>query len=430
MLSLADNLVAGDTNGKSDIFVHDRQTGATERVSVDSAGNQGDGPNSTPAISGDGRFVAFYSYASNLVAGDTNTCPGTLNDPSCPDVFVHDRQTGVTERVSVDSAGNQANGQSVGSAISADGRFVAFLSLADNLVAGDTNGFEDIFVHDRQTGATERVTVNSSGGETTCDVPPNLCTSTGAISADGRFVTFSSKVSNLVAGDTNADYDIFVHDRQTGATTRVSVDSGGNEGNSSSFDLDISGDGRFVAFDSFASNLVAGDTNGHGDVFFHDLGDADGDGEWDSFDNCTAVPNAGQTDTDGDGLGNACDNCPAWANGGQALPPWPVTLDGSDPDCDGWTTSLENVIGTDPNDSCGGDSTWPPNISNALPSTDIVDIFDVLELAPPVFFSAPPSPNYNVRKDLTAGSQLSDPIIDIFDVLLMAPPIFFATCTP
>ena len=128
--SAADNLVSGDTNGKTDIFVRDRQTGTTERVSVATGGGQANGDSSFPVISADGRFVAFESYATNLVSGDTN---------GVRDIFVHDRQTGTTERMSVATGGGQATGESVFAAISADGRFVAFHSLATNLVSGDTN---------------------------------------------------------------------------------------------------------------------------------------------------------------------------------------------------------------------------------------------------------------------------------------------------
>ena len=257
--SHASNLVAGDTNGKADVFVHDRQAGATTRISVDSAGAQANEGSFDPAISADGHFVAFESLASNLVAGDTN---------GKADVFVHDRLTGTTERVSVDSAGNQATDFFSGSrrpAISADGRFVTFDSTA-TLVAGDTNNHPDVFVHDRQTGATTRVSVDSVGNQTGGGALP-------AISGDGRFVAFLSDTSDLVPGDTNGALDVFVHDRQTGATTRVSVDSAGNQEDSNNGryrDVAISGDGRFVAFASDASNLVAGDTNGTGDVFVHD----------------------------------------------------------------------------------------------------------------------------------------------------------------
>jgi Tol biopolymer transport system component len=258
--SPATNLVTGDTNDDSDIFVHDRQTGETTRVSVDSAGNQAsDSSWSCPDISTDGRYVAFSSDAGNLVAGDTN---------GAEDVFVHDRQTGITERVSVDSAGNQGNGDSgfiLGLSISADGCYVAFESHASNLVPSDTNGNADFFVHDRQTGITERVSVDSAGNQT----------SGGSywfidISAEGRYVAFESGVSNLVAGDTNAERDIFVHDRQTGQTTRVSVDSAGNQANDGSEAPTISAEGRYVAFQSLATNLVASDTNGKSDIFVHD----------------------------------------------------------------------------------------------------------------------------------------------------------------
>src|SRR5204863_310450 len=159
--SLSTNLVAGDTNGWQDVFVRDRETRTTERVSVDSAGTEGNSWSGTPAISADGRFVAFVSDATNLVPGDTN---------KAADVFVHDRQTRTTERVSVDSAGNQGSWGSGAPAISADGRFVAFCSASPNLVAGDTNwakdmyGFDnpasDVFVHDRVTRTTERVSAD------------------------------------------------------------------------------------------------------------------------------------------------------------------------------------------------------------------------------------------------------------------------------
>jgi WD40-like Beta Propeller Repeat len=262
--SAAANLVPGDTNGAADVFVHDRQTGATERVSIDSAGNQeNDGPVSdTPlAINGDGRFVAFESQASNLVPGDTN---------GASDVFVHDRQTGGTERVSVDSAGNQATSHSQNPAISGDGRFVSFNSGASNLVAGDTNGTRDIFVKDRQTGTTERVNVDSAGNQAEGG---SFSFSVGVgnpISSDGRFVGFASDASNLVPGDTNGTFDSFLHDRQTGTTERVSVDSAGNQGNGDSYHSSVSADGRFVGFTSSASNLVSGDTNDAGDVFVKD----------------------------------------------------------------------------------------------------------------------------------------------------------------
>ncbi|TMB04184.1 MAG: hypothetical protein E6J57_02110 [Deltaproteobacteria bacterium] len=265
-VSAATDLVAADTNGVSDVFVHDRQTGATERVSVASGGAQGNGSSGLigfafpPALSADGRFIAFVSLATSLVAGDTN---------GATDVFVRDRLTGTTERVSVASGGTQSNAASLGSALSADGRLVAFQSDATNLVVGDTNGATDVFVRDRQTGMTARVSVASDGTQA------NNVSSYPALSADGRFVAFQSDATNLVVGDTNGKTDVFVHDRQTGTTERVSVASGGGTqgtGNSGGFFAfpALSADGRLVAFQSDATNLVAGDTNGATDLFVHD----------------------------------------------------------------------------------------------------------------------------------------------------------------
>jgi len=253
--SEASNLVPGDTNGAWDVFVYDRQTGEITRVSVASDGAQGNGDSGGPAISADGRFVAFYSSASNLVPGDTN---------GVEDVFVHDRLTGQTTRVSVASDGAQGNDLSWQPSISADGRFVAFASRASNLVPGDTNGTWDVFVHDRLTGQTTRVSVASDGKE------GNGFSFLPLISADGRFVAFTSEASNLAPGDTNPWWDVFVHDRLTGQTTMVSVASDGTPGNGASIGTSISGDGRFVAFSSSASNLAPGDTNGVIDVFVHD----------------------------------------------------------------------------------------------------------------------------------------------------------------
>ena len=251
----ADNLVSGDTNGTSDVFVHDRQTGTTTRVSVTTDGVQGNGSSESPAISADGRFISFTSYADNLVSGDTN---------GFEDVFVHDRQTGTTTRVSVTTDGMQGNYHSFSSAISADGRFVSFVSWATNLVSGNSHGTSDVFVHDRQSGTTTRVSVTTGG------IQGNNYSGSPAISADGRFVSFHSNADNLVSGDSNGTSDVFVHDRQTGTTTRVSVTTGGIQGNNYSGSPAISADGRFVSFSSYADNLVSGDSNGPWDVFVHD----------------------------------------------------------------------------------------------------------------------------------------------------------------
>ena len=265
--SVSSNLVAGDTNGSNDVFVHDRVTGVTTRVSVASDGMQGNGDSGdyTLSISADGRYVAFTSEASNLVVGDTYLCSHPkLPLYNCADVFVHDRVTGETTRVSVASDGTQANSESWLSSMSADGRYVAFGSTATNLVVGDTNGSSDVFIHDLVTGETTCVSVASDGTQ------GNYSSGGNSISADGRYVAFISAASNLVVGDTNDTYDSFVHDRMTGETTHLSVASDGTQGNMGSWSPSISADGRYVAFTSEASNLVAGDTNGLEDIFMHD----------------------------------------------------------------------------------------------------------------------------------------------------------------
>ncbi len=253
-------MVAGDTNGVSDVFVHDRQTGQTTRVSIATGGIQGNNHSSFPSISADGRYVAFQSKASNLTVNDTDTLG---------DYFVHDRQTGQTSLVSVATDGTSGNGAFGGEfspTISVDGRYVAFVSDKHNLVVGDTNNVRDVFVHDRQTGQTSRISVDSNGVEGnqgSSGVP--------SISADGRFVTFSSSDSNLVMMDTNGVADVFLHDRQTGETTLVSVASNGAQGDMMSLYNQISDDGNLVVFRSLAGNLVADDTNSTLDIFINNL---------------------------------------------------------------------------------------------------------------------------------------------------------------
>jgi len=254
--SYATHLVPGDSNGAWDVFVRDRATGTTERASLGPDGREGNGDSQDAAISTDGRFVAFSSGATNLVENDRN---------GVDDLFVFDRQNGATERVSVDSAGAEANGRSSNGSVSGDGRLVAFVSVATNLVAGDTNDVEEVFVHDRSTGATWRASVSSSG------VQADGGGNGPELSADGRFVVFYSWASNLVAGDTNSTTDVFVHDLATAATRRVSVASDGSQGDEMSYWAEISADGRIVAFTSFADNLVPGDT-GWDDVFVRDQG--------------------------------------------------------------------------------------------------------------------------------------------------------------
>jgi tricorn protease-like protein len=248
--STATNLIGLDTNGATDVFMRDRKTGKTRRVSVRSNGTQGNGPSSIPDISNSGRFVVFLSSASNLVPGDSN---------GVADIFVRDRKKDKTSRVSTRSNGGQANGASNFPKISADGRFVTFESAATNLVSGDSNGLTDIFVKDRKSGKTRRVSVRSNGAQ------PNATSSFADISSNGRYVTFTSSATNLVAGDTNAAGDVFLHDRNNKKTKRVSIGAAG-EGNGASLLSSVSNKGQ-VAFASLATNLVGGDTNATIDVF-------------------------------------------------------------------------------------------------------------------------------------------------------------------
>lgn len=255
--SRASNLVPGDTNNAADIFVRDRQTATTQRVSIADSGAQGNRDSYLPAISGDGRFVAFISQATNLVPGDTN---------NLADVFIHDRQAQTTRRVSVSVTGVQANGSSglAAPALSSEGRFVAFASHATNLVAGDTNGVADVFVYDRQSGGIERISMAHNGVQ--ADGP----SSSPTISGDGRYVAFLSSAQNLVSGAQNGHNHVYLRDRQSGQIERVSVGHDGNLANGPSYSPVISGDGRFIAFASAADNLVSGDTNGTLDIFLHD----------------------------------------------------------------------------------------------------------------------------------------------------------------
>lgn len=260
--SHASNLVPNDTNNEKDVFVHDLLTRQTVRVSVDSFGVEGGHDSGEPSISHDGRFVSFTSFAGNLDPRDTNMTW---------DVFVHSLQSGKTTMVSVDSNGNQGNGACFYSAISADGRYVAFDSFADNLTPGLSTIRRRVFVHDRVAGLTELISADANGAPAN----DNSYASSSAtfISADGRFVTFMSSASNLVpGGDVNPERDVFLRDRHTGMTELLTVDTAGVQGHGICHHPSISADGRFVAFPSFADDLVPGDTNGEWDVFVRDRG--------------------------------------------------------------------------------------------------------------------------------------------------------------
>jgi Tol biopolymer transport system component len=254
-VSGAQGLVAGDTNGAPDVFVRDRVAGTTTRVSVATGGGQGNGRSDLPSISRDGRYVAFSSTATNLVSGDTN---------GRSDVFVRDRVAGTTRRVSVTTGGGQANGDSDFPSISDDGQQVAFGSAASNLGSGDGNGLHDVFVRDLTAATTRRVSVSSAGAG---GDGPSLFP---AISGDGSVVAFVSDATNLVTGDTNGNRDVFVRVRSTNLTQIVSIGAGGEPADNLSAEPAVSRDGRYVAFDSAASNLVGGDANGLQDVFVRD----------------------------------------------------------------------------------------------------------------------------------------------------------------
>lgn len=254
--SSANNLVGGDSNTAVDIFVHDRRTGETTRVSVASDGSAGNSQNTAPSISADGRYVAFESLADNLVSGDTN---------GMSDVFVHDRQGGQTTRVSRTSSAVEGNAASLRGRISANGRYVVFESEATNLTAGDSNSSVDVFLHDRQIGSTTLVSVAMDGGAASSH------SQAASVSNSGSRVAFQSLANNLVADDTNGNMDVFVRDIPSGVTTLVSRATGGTQSNEYSYFPDISADGQMIGFFSVASNLVEDDTNSASDAFVHDL---------------------------------------------------------------------------------------------------------------------------------------------------------------
>jgi len=290
------SLVLNDMNQRSDVFVHDRQTGYVTRVSVTSQGTEATGSSTHPKLSGDGRFVMFQSFAVDLVPDDNN---------GSRDIFIHDRdadgngvfdepQAGATAtlRVSLASSGAEADAGAgfdfcSPESMSSDGRFVVFSSLSSNLDNG-SNGFIQTYVRDVHLGTTVLVSKNSPGatGNSYSEYPD--------ISDDGRHVVFHSDANNLVPDDTNGTLDVFVHDRDIDGngvfdepdgtrTLRVSVGTLGEEGNDYSDVASVSSDGRFVVFCSSASNLASGDSNGKVDVFLRDR-DPDEDGVFDEAD--------------------------------------------------------------------------------------------------------------------------------------------------
>jgi hypothetical protein len=313
--STAGNLGALSTGSVSQIVRIDRSSNLATLISSDLSGNPAASAAFDPAISGDGRFVVFRSATTNLVLNDSNNAfdifwrdsqggaterinlgPGgvqglggattllpTVSDDGqvvafvsnqnnlvagdsngVLDIFVRDRVAAITSRVSVDSTGSQANGLSDFPVVSANGRYVVYSSLASNLITADLGGFQDIFRHDRQTGQTVLVSQSTTG------IQGNNNSFVSAISADGNVIAFSSSATNLISGDGNARTDVFVRDVSAGTTTRVSVSSAGVESDGTSSVPSISADGRYVGYLSLATNLVPGDSNSRADYFRHD----------------------------------------------------------------------------------------------------------------------------------------------------------------
>ena len=251
----ATELVSGDNNDARDIFVHDRQTGITERVSVNSDGEEGNFESESPSISDDGRFVTFYSFATNLHENDTN---------NVTDIYLHDRETGETTLVNI-VLGGQANDMSYDPEISGNGQFITFWSYASNLVGDDINNAADVFRYDRLAQTMFQVSLNSD------EVPGNGHSSYPKISKNGRYIAFESDASNLATGDTGFYRDVFWRDMNDGETRRISVNGDGNEVNGDSFEATISADGRYVAFTSRANDVTAGDSNVYSDIFLRDI---------------------------------------------------------------------------------------------------------------------------------------------------------------
>jgi len=258
-------------NGRSVTLLRDRVAGSSEYLMLDeSDGGNPTGPSRgrlNAAISGNGQFVVFDSLSTLGGLFEVDLRPIDDDNNATFDVFIHDVATDPppqVERLSRDSTGDEGRGESIEPGVSDGGRWVAFHSYADDLVAGDVNEHEDVFVRDRDTDITELISANPSGA------PGNDDSIQAAISGNGQFVAFRSRATDLVAGDTNGRWDIFVRDRTAGSTARVSVSGSGAQADHHSTDPDLSDDGRFVVFRSLASNLVPGDTNNRADVFVHD----------------------------------------------------------------------------------------------------------------------------------------------------------------
>lgn len=251
--STSTNLDSRDTDSGNDVYLHDRWTGSTDLISTSHTGGIANGASVDPVISGDGQWVAFHSFASNLVPGDTN---------DSVDVFLHERRTGITSIINPAPGAPSMMTGSTFASISFDGSYIAFQSSFSHLVPNDTNGFMDIFVYSRETEEIRRVNQGHQGMEA------NGHSYNPEISANGRFVAFDSGAYNLHPQDLNPHPDVFLVDLKTNAMELVSSTPGGTSGNGESGAPAVSEDGSYVAFSSSATDLISSDFNGYSDAFF------------------------------------------------------------------------------------------------------------------------------------------------------------------
>jgi len=251
----ANNLVAGDTNNATDVFLKDLTTGAVTRLSTTANGTQANGNSSDAQLSQDGHLMVFSSTAANLGGSGS----------FFPNIFLKDLTTGAVTLVTSAADGTQANGLNSDARFSPDGHSAVFESSANNLVTGDANNQIDIFLKDLSTGAVTLVTNTADGTQ------GNGRSYDARFSADGHFVVFTSEASNLVADDTNGVSDVFLKDLTTGAITRLSTAANGAQTDFDSYTPLFSPDGHSVVFESDATNLVAGDGNNRTDLFLVNL---------------------------------------------------------------------------------------------------------------------------------------------------------------
>lgn len=254
--SSSSNLITGDNNTAVDIFSYDRTTQTIQRISVGNGGEEANGNSTYPSISADGQQISFASLANNLVANDAN---------NASDIFLHNRQTQQTQLISQAINGLPANQGSFRPAISGNGQLVVFESLADDLVTADANGMMDIFLRDVNQTQTQRLTFNANGEESNRPAFfPN-------ISANGQVVTFESNASNLLPNKTNGGLNIFHLHRRGQQLQQANLATDDQLGNFAPFAVGtaLSQDGCSTVFSSPATNLVAGDNNNHFDIFIH-----------------------------------------------------------------------------------------------------------------------------------------------------------------